>query len=112
MPYSTLELFVLTVAVWQAVEIWHHGSIFQDQRAWLAAQPMRSPLFDFVVDLLLCPFCLSVWVAIFTVLLTAIPWGLGWWILLPLAISRLANLANDCGRWLCRTPNRTVAEED
>lgn len=110
-----LQLLIAALATWQVVEIVHHGSIFAKQRA-------KWELMDtFASQLLLCPFCLSVWVG---VLLAAVMFGercvfddskfaghtwygvafLGTlrilWLfavtfVYGLAVSRLANVAND-----------------
>lgn len=95
------DLIFLSLAVWQAVEVWHHGSIFAGCRQRVECRA------DWLGSLLLCPWCLSVWVA----------WLLGAaWLLLPsswqavrlftigLAVSRLANLGNDLTAAWCRTP--------
>lgn len=102
---TPLDIWICALATWHAVEVWHHGSVFADARANLEAQAGES-LF---VDLLLCPFCLSLHTAL---ILTAwyvtaqcLP-GTPWWRLpvLALAICRLANLANDVTHVWCRTP--------
>lgn len=107
------DLLILGLATWQAVEIWRHSSLFAIPRAYFQA---RSDLR--LGQLLSCPWCLSVWVALVLV---------AWWMysepiekhpvvyyamiglrapILALAISRLANAANDLTWKLCRTPNR------
>lgn len=51
----------MIMATWQLVETWHHGSIFEAQRA-------KLELFDgFFARLLTCMFCLSHWAATFVV---------------------------------------------
>lgn len=116
-------LLVAALAAWQAVEVWHHGAIFASARARVQAWP-DAGLRGFLAGLLLCPFCLSVWVgtaaaaAVWTDLPTgeAIPAWLGWLLagaaklfVSGLAASRLANLASDLTRGVCRTPNRSAA---
>ena len=106
---SLSELLILSLAVWHAVEVWHHGSLFHDWRAWLENRPCG----DFVTDLMLCPFCLSLWVAGFLVTLgQLVPGGYGWWPVYALAVARISNLLNDLGRPWCRTPNRKRDDAD
>ena len=118
-------LLVCSLATWQAVEIWHHGSLFEEARAaienWLTLPSTIELKAALVVEfkrwlagLLLCPFCLSVWVGAGmagSVLLGTALGGAGRLVLLavPLALatSRLANLANDLTHGIGRTPNRT-----
>lgn len=117
-----LDLAVAALATWQAVEVWHHGSLFAGPRAALEVKS------GFWARLLLCPFCLSVWVAVVAAVALdrgdrSPPWvDLGWvsraltWALdqvllalraacYALAVARLANLGNDLTRGWCRTPN-------
>ncbi len=99
-----MEFLVATLATWQAVEIWHHGSNFAGLRA-------RAELMDNRLGyLLLCMFCLSNWVAYVVALLVLsarLDPAFGWLVALPvyaLAVARAANLGNDLtARW-CRTP--------
>lgn len=113
------QLVVIALATWQAVEIWHHSSLFAGPRA-------RVELWDGkLAELLLCPFCLSVWVAVGVtyVVRTEVTWpaaGLNLWehvwlatgyllmnalmlFVVGLAGSRLANLGNDLTHGYCRT---------
>lgn len=108
---TTFDLMICALAVWHAIEVWHHGSIFADARARLELSS------GFFVDLLLCPFCLSLWVSL---ILT------GWylaaqylpgtlWYQLPvvaLAVCRLSNLANDLLHNWSRTPRGGESLED
>lgn len=99
------SLTVSALATWQVVEIWRHSSLFA---AWRA----RLELFNnHLSNLLLCPWCLSVWVGFgFTalavtsdVLQSNLP-------LIPafaFSASRLANVANDYFHRYCRTPRST-----
>jgi hypothetical protein len=103
-----------SLACWQMIEVWHHGSIFDRHRAWLEAHNE-----GFFVDLLLCPFCLSNWVSLLTtagVFALAFKWNNFEWhylVALPclsFASARLANLFNDLCRSTCRTPSRRSSE--
>jgi hypothetical protein len=104
-----LLLTVSALAVWEIVEIWHHSHLFAGRRAWLEAQDNR------ISDLLLCPFCLSVWVSLIVLLIVGTSRYLEQheprWVIdcirLPIymfAVARLANLFNDLTRKHCRTP--------
>lgn len=101
-----LSLIACGLAAWQAVEVWHHGALFTGARA--RVELWEGGLFGFVRDVLLCPFCLSVWVATLAV---ALLW-LGWpgFIVYALAVARLANLGNDLTHRWCRTPRPNVIE--
>ena len=99
------ELLVTTLATWQTIEIWHHGRLFASWRA-------RTELWENKLgELLVCTFCLSVWVAWLFCLAF---WASGLLepayaqlALIPiygLAAARLANLGNDVFHSLCRTP--------
>ena len=107
MNRDPLDWLAAALAVWQAVEIWRHGSLFAGSRAWLeAAEP--ADWYLPVAELLLCPFCLSIWVGLLLALLTA----RGGWCVFPcyvLAISRLANWANDASSSCSRTPGRRIS---
>ena len=104
-----LYFVVLALAVSEIVEIWHHSRLFAGLRAWLEVQYGPVP------ELLLCPFCFSVWVAGAVFLLSqagdalyaahAEPWGLLIQLgLQALALARAANLLNDVTHRWCRTP--------
>lgn len=142
MNIQAIDLVVLSLAVWQAVEVWHHSTLFADWRArlecWPSWEEQRwSVLFgacrglggdkthrkwycrhlrreilarEFARDVLLCPWCLSVWAGF--VLGAAwffLPAWLSWLNLFAvgLAASRAANLGNDCLRRYARTPGRS-----
>ena len=109
MYFRAIDVVVAALATWQAIEIWHHGAIFAVVRARLECVTNR------LAYLLLCPFCLSVYVALIMWLLVATSRVMlfnGCWftsellILVPaaLSISRLANLLNDAFHSVCRTP--------
>ena len=102
-----LDVFVAVLATWQIIETWHHSLLFAGLRA-------RVELWDSKWgELLGCPFCLSPWIALLSVLVLILP---SWLqisacpvILLRLiwyafAVSRLANLCNDIAHNLSRTP--------
>jgi hypothetical protein len=109
-----LEIAVAALATWQAVEVWHHGSIFAGARAWMELKT------GFWMRLLLCPFCLTVWVSTaFVLVLMTERQGTpeGWFTFIiwapfyllrmfvyGLAVARLANLGNDLTHRWCRTP--------
>jgi hypothetical protein len=126
---TALGLVVAALAAWQAVEVWHHGSVFDRARARLELKT------GFWVDLLQCPFCLSVWVGMVTVLTVhpgdtvpplvdlgwvsrALSWVVSqfilllWWVVHGLAVARLANLGNDLTHHWCRTPRPGAEIED
>lgn len=115
------ELVVAALATWQAVEIWRHGELFADRRdaveVWVDS-PQARGLYGavdgwlkwFVGGLLLCPFCLSVWVGWLAVLAATGHWTAQLFVG-GLAASRLANLGNDLSRAWCRTPNRNPSPE-
>lgn len=102
MGITLAELVVAALAVWQIVEIWHHSSLLAPLRA-------KAELLDGKVgELLRCPFCLSVWVALLVGLIVLLP--AEWWAwpfkaaVIAFALSRAANLGNDLTREWCRTP--------
>jgi hypothetical protein len=107
-------LAIAVLAVWEAVEIWHHSSLFASCRA-------RVDLFDnWLGSLLRCPFCLAPWVSLPVVATigawdTATGWlhGLLWLLALPviaLAVARAANVCNDVLRRFSRTPKAGIPE--
>lgn len=61
------DLVVCALAVWQAVEVWHHSELMA---TWRAKMEVRD---GFVAAVAKCPYCLSVWVgfaAAFLVMVT------------------------------------------
>ena len=97
-----LLLPVAALANWQAVETYHHGSIFARNRAYWE---VRGGL---VGELLACPFCLSHWtgmvIAVFVFELY--PRDTPGLLLLPvywLAVVRLSQFFNDRFHAYCRT---------
>lgn len=97
MSLNLLQIVVLFLATNQAVEIWHHSSLFARLRArleMLDGSVGLGKVWQALIDLLLCPWCLSVWVAL--------GWYLAWsmyppvrWLMYALAISKAANIAAD-----------------
>jgi hypothetical protein len=96
------ELVVAALATWQAVEVWHHGSLFADIRAKAELRADAAGFGGWLARLLLCPFCLSVWVAAAALTVTVLVPPVAW----VLAAARLANLGNDVFHARCRTPGR------
>jgi hypothetical protein len=102
------EVIIAALAVWQIVEIWHHSSLFASWRAKVETQQDR-----WYGELLLCPFCLSLWVAVLVTLGLVVLdyWHLGSVILGSFAVARLANLGNDLTHLWCRTPRNLLPPE-
>lgn len=102
-----LHVFVAVLATWQIVEIWHHSLLFAGLRS-------RVELWENKLgELLGCPFCLSPWVALLSVIVLLLPLWLeleGWYVIVAravwygFAVSRLANLGNDLFHGKSRTP--------
>ncbi len=118
-------LLVAALAAWQAVEVWHHGSMFAGRRAAVQAWPDRG-VRGWLAALLTCPFCLSVWVgfASAAAVTADMPQGDAVWVwagwlglglvklfAYGLAVSRLANLGNDLTKGVSRTPDQTKTSE-
>jgi hypothetical protein len=100
-----LFAFILVIlATWQAVEVWHHSSLFASARAYFEATDSA------LSHLLACPFCLSLWVGLACSAVSLLP-PLPWVRLLlwPLAASRVANVLNDLLHPLSRTPRVTLS---
>jgi len=113
------ELVIAALATWEIIEIWRHGSIFADRRAYAQAEGYGH----FLRRLLDCGFCLSPWVAFLLVLcpltlslavdpprhwLAGSVWAffLLWrYAVYAFAVARLANLGNDLTHSWCRTPD-------
>lgn len=108
------ELVICALVTWQAVEIYHHSTLFASVRA-------RLDLVDGLLgDLHRCPWCLSVWVGMIAVAAYrlcladhgyfqphVIPqlvstFGMG------LAVSRLSNVCNDLLYNYSRTPQPSI----
>lgn len=61
-----LTVPVLVMAIWQALYIAKHGSIFADLRARCEATlaNSKSAAARFFAELFLCPLCLSMWLSV------------------------------------------------
>lgn len=100
-------LTLAALATWEIIEIWRHSSLFQNWRARVDIMQL-----DFVRELLMCPFCLSPWVAgliLWTLKLAELMQPGFWqsmitWPIAAFAVARLANLFNDVTHDFCRTP--------
>ena len=92
-----MDLIVCGLAAWQAVEVWHHGEIFAGWRSvtesWAYLPGRWNAPRRFIADLLACPWCTSVWTGWIIVGLWFIPWLS--WLVLGLAVSRVANVFHD-----------------
>jgi hypothetical protein len=106
---TVMTALISALAVWEIVEVWHHSSLFATRRAYLEVRG------GWLADMLLCPFCLSVWVAFLVIFILKMDVHLAQhvprWVIdciqLPIygfAVARLANLFNDLTRSKCRTP--------
>ena len=104
------ETIVCGLAVWQAVEIWHHSELFLPWRTRLRAwRDKGSRVGSFVGRLLLCPFCLSPWVGwIIALMVLTTPLR---WLIYGLAAARVAQLGNDLTHTWCRTPQFAADDE-
>ena len=97
-----MELGVLGVlailATWQTIVTWRSGTLFERPRAWAQARP------GLLSELLLCPLCLTHWIAGFWVswiclylhVTRALPiWQLLLWPPCVLAVTRMVVTAHD-----------------
>ena len=112
------DLFVAAFAVWEWVEVWHHGSIFATCRARVENWQ------GFIGQVLRCPFCLSVWAAACACFFIGIGswlqivqdrYWLGLLIKAPVyigAVARLANTLSDRHRAYDRTPKTPESLEE
>lgn len=102
-----MELITAALATWQIVEIWHHSLLMAPLRS-------RTEMWNNKLgELLVCPFCLSVWVGLFcTAGLKYAYLGTAVQILSVVihafAVSRLANLGNDYFKTYCLTPKVSI----
>jgi len=76
------EIVIVALVTWQAVEIWHHGAIFATGRA------LTEEAQGLWADLLNCPFCLSLWVGVASVMMFR-----GDWLLLSAAVAAAVMFA-------------------
>lgn len=93
-----IDLILIGLATWQAIEIYWHSPLFAEARA------KAEEGSDEVSQVLQCPWCLSVWVAgiiALWVMLTPTLLHIPVW---ALAASRLANILNDLTHSFNRTP--------
>ena len=98
---------IAMLATWQTIEIIHHGTIFEELQQRLKATDRWYAYW------LTCPFCLSPWVAALWVVMALaehnwhddIFYQVLYVFMLALAVSRLANLANDVFHCCTRTPH-------
>lgn len=109
------DLLVLGLALWQAVETWHHGSIFKRSRTYFRSwKKSRYGIVRLLAELINCMFCLSHWVGATLVVayLAAgdyLPVRIIVW---TLAVIRLAQLGNDLTHDSNRSPPSDVVPED
>ena len=128
-------IIVAALANTQVVEIWWHGSLFAAWHTWLEEKAADLELLACIeendriskvlkwfnlklltiLDLLLCPFCLSNWTAacLLLVLFRLTDRMEQAWLILPyaFAVARLSNLLNDATAAFTRTPGRGMRKE-
>lgn len=83
-----MRLILCIIAAEAMTQLACKAEIFNRLRNWLKS------LSGFTNDLLSCPYCVSVWVAAFTVLL-CISYEWSWWFILLLVIHRASNVLHD-----------------
>ena len=112
-----IDLLIAALAGCQAVEVWHHGSIFKAARSWVGG--CRDDESEFVsrkiCELLLCPFCLSHWTCLAaTAVVLFVTDPLSAWRLpvYALAVTRIAQLLNDATHGFTNSPPSDVTEID
>lgn len=106
-----MEIIIAALATWQIIEIWHHSLLFASWRS--TVENWTSKL----GELLVCPFCLSPWTALICTLImqyqsTRLEVLIAKTLITALAVSRLANLGNDCFYSICRTPRFNLNESE
>jgi hypothetical protein len=106
------NILVAALATWQLVDIIRHAAIAAPIRLWAQAAADSGGRWAFVGKLLLCPYCLSHWVAAAFVLALASPLSpVLKLIALTLAVTRLANIGNDLLKNIELTPKADVESE-
>jgi hypothetical protein len=83
-----MKLILCIIAAEAMTQLTCKAEIFNRLRDWLKS------LSKFTDELLSCPYCVSVWVAGFTVLL-AITWEWSFWFVYLLVIHRMSNFLHD-----------------
>lgn len=83
-----MKLIMCVIAAEAMTQLACKAEIFDRLRCW-----MKS-LSVFTDRLLSCPYCVSVWIAGFTVLLY-ISYAWSWWFVLLLVIHRVSNVLHD-----------------
>lgn len=83
-----MKLIMCIIAAEAMTQLACKAEIFDRLREWLKG------LSRFTNELLSCPYCVSVWVAGFTVVLyVSYEWS--WWFILLLVIHRASNVVHD-----------------
>jgi hypothetical protein len=83
-----MKLVMCIIAAEAMTQLTCKAEIFNRLRDWIKS------LSNFTNELLSCPYCVSVWVAGFTVLLyVGYEWS--WWLILLLVIHRASNVLHD-----------------
>ncbi len=109
------DLIVLGLALWQAIETWHHGSLFIGARNRLRElQDSSWAGVRFLGEAVSCMFCLSHWVGLALVSLYFLCDGKGVIavIVYTLAVIRFAQLGNDLTHSFSRSPPSDVVTEN
>lgn len=83
-----MRLILCIIAAEAMTQLTCKAEIFNRLRDWLKS------LSGFTDELLSCPYCVSVWVAGFTVLL-CVCYEWTWWFILLLVIHRISNVLHD-----------------
>jgi hypothetical protein len=83
-----MKLVMCIIAAEAMTQLTCKAEIFDRLRNWIKS------LSTFTNDLLSCPYCVSVWVAAFTVVLF-MAWEWSWWFVLLLVIHRISNVLHD-----------------
>ena len=108
---SLLNILISALSCWQIVEIVHHGSIFAPLREWATRVELgtQAPhgrevfVLSFLARLIYCPFCLSFWAAVASIVLMLLGSPTSW-IVAAFAVTRLAQLGNDLTYDWTRSP--------